>query len=101
NGPVMANRTLGIINTVMNFHASRSDDFRSPIVKGMSRGKEQARSRILNDDELRAVWMATADYPVFGPLLKFILLTATRRDEAARMQWTEIKDGVWTIPAAR
>jgi integrase len=101
NGPVMASRTLGIINRVMNFHASRSDDFRSPIVKGMGRGTEQTRSRVLNDDELRAIWKATADYPVYGAMLRFILLTATRRSEAARMGWAELTDRDWVIPAAR
>jgi integrase len=110
NGPIMANRTLGIINRVMNFHASRSDDFRSPIVRGMARGSEQSRSRILDDDELRAIWKATADYPVFGPLLRFILLTATRKFEAGRMLWSELSPTTdthaaarvtWTIPAAR
>ena len=101
-GPVMANRTLGIINRVMNFHASRSDDFRSPIVRGMARGTEQARSRILSDDELRAIWKATADYPVYGALLRFILLTATRRSEAGQMRWAELNgDRTWIIPAAR
>jgi integrase len=101
-GPVMASKTLGIINRVMNFHASRSDDFRSPIVRGMSRGTEQARSRVLNDDELRAIWKATADYPVYGPLLRFILLTATRRNEAGKMRWGELNgDRTWIIPAAR
>jgi len=101
-GPIQANRTLGIVNRVMNFHASRSDDFRSPIVRGMSRGTEQARSRILDDDELRAIWKATADYPIFGPLLRFILLTATRRYEAGHMRWAELNGNrAWTIPAAR
>ena len=101
-GTVMANRTLGIINRVMNFHASRSDDFRSPIVRGMARGTEQARSRILSDDELRAIWKATADYPVYGALLRFILLTATRRSEAGQMRWAELNgDRTWIIPAAR
>jgi integrase len=100
-GPIMANRTLGIINRVMNFHASRSDDFRSPLVRGMSRGKEQARSRVLSDDELRAIWKATADYPVYGALLRFILLTATRRNEAGKMRWSELSGDTWIIPAAR
>src|SRR5262249_5809920 len=100
-GPAMASRTLGIINRVMNFHASRSDDFRSPIVRGMSRGTEQARSRVLNDDELRAIWKATADYPVYGALLRFILLTATRRNEAGKMRWSELSGDTWIIPAAR
>jgi integrase len=101
NGPVMATRVLGIINRVMTFHASRTDDFRSPIVKGMGRGQAQARSRILTDDELRALWKACADYPVFGPLLRFILLTATRRAEAGDLRWSEIKGSEWIIPAAR
>jgi len=101
-GPVQANRTLSIINRVMDFHASRSDNFRSPIVRGMARGSEQARSRILDDDELRAIWKATGDYPVFGSLLRFILLTATRRFEAGHMRWSELNGNrTWTIPASR
>ena len=101
-GPVMASRTLGIINRVMNFHATRSDDFRSPIVRGMARGAEQTRSRVLSDDELRAIWKATSDYPVYGALLRFILLTATRRSEAGQMRWAELNgDRTWIIPAAR
>jgi integrase len=100
-GPTMASSTLGIINRVMNFHASRTDDFRSPIVRGMGRGTGQARSRTLSDDELRAIWKATADYPIFGPLLRFILLTATRRNEAAKMRWGELQGQTWIIPASR
>ena len=42
----------------MNWHATRSDDFRSPIVRGMAR-PEQAKDRVLSDDEIRAVWKAT------------------------------------------
>ena len=51
----MADRTLAIIRKIMNWHASRSDDFRSPITRGMARTKpqERARSRILTDDELQ------------------------------------------------
>jgi integrase len=101
-GPTMASSTLGIINRIMNFHASRTDDFRSPIVRGMGRGIGQARSRVLSDDELRAIWKATADYPIFGPMLRFILLTATRRNEAGKMRWAELNgDRTWIIPAAR
>ena len=61
----------------------------------------QARSRILTDDELRALWKACGDYPVFGALLRFILLTATRRAEAGDLRWTEINGREWVIPAAR
>src|SRR5262249_49319044 len=47
SGSVMADETLGFVSHILNWHAKRSDEFRSPIVKGMrrTRPKERARSR--------------------------------------------------------
>jgi integrase len=104
NGPVMADRTLATIRRIMNWHASRSDEFRSPIVRGMARtkGKERARARILTDDELRAIWKAAdAMLGPFGALVQFLLLTAARRSEAARMTRAELDGADWTLPEAR
>jgi integrase len=102
NGPMMANEVLGNISRVFDWHAARSDAFRSPIVKGMKRAGGQARSRVLTDDELRAVWAACAEYRhPFGPMLRFILLTATRRSEALYAKRSEIVGAEWTIPAVR
>jgi hypothetical protein len=101
NGPVMANRMLSKLRRVMSWYAARSDDFRSPIVRGMSRGEEVARDRILSGDELRAFWSATADGGVLASWARFLLLTGARRSEAAGLRWTEIVDGVWTLPAQR
>jgi integrase len=105
-GPVMADRTLALVRKAFNWRAARDDDFHPPIAKGMARvkPKERARSRILSDEEIRDLWAALdkiaepACYPTF---VRMLLLTATRRDEAARMQWGEIDKSVWTIPAAR
>jgi integrase len=97
-GPVSANRALGALRRVFNFHAIRSDDFRSPIVRGMERA-EKARDRVLSDDELKAVWAAASG--AFGDFVKFLLLTAARRDEARLMTWTEIAKGQWVLPAGR
>jgi integrase len=103
NGPVMADQALAFVRKIMNWHASRSDDFRSPIVRGMARTKprERARDRTLSDEELRLVWDVAEATAVFGRYLQFLLLTATRRKEAAQMKRTEVTEGVWTIPAAR
>jgi integrase len=106
NGPVMADHVLGMLSMVMNWHASRHDDFRSPIVRGMrrTRPKERARTRALNDDELRAVWEAAGAFSgPYGHLVRFLLLTAVRLREAAKMVLGELSaDGtVWTVPAAR
>ena len=99
SGPAMATLTLAIIRKVMNWHASRSDDFLSPIVRGMARTIEQARDRILSDDEIRKVWAANSG--IFGAYVRFLLLTAARRNEASEMTWAEIEGGDWTLPAAR
>jgi integrase len=60
------------------------------------------RSRILDDNELRKLWQATADGTPFASLVRFLLLTSARRNEAAGMKWDEIDaDGVWTLPESR
>ena len=101
-GPAMANQTLNIMGRVFNWHATRSDTFRSPIVRGMARAANGARSRILSDDELRSIWNACGEYDhPFGALMRFILLTGTRRNEACLMTSEEIANRDWTIPATR
>jgi integrase len=63
---------------------------------------EHARDRVLTDDELRALWAATdKSAGPFGTMLRFILLTACRRSEAAELTYGEVVNGDWTIPAAR
>jgi hypothetical protein len=107
-GPQAAHQALAFLSKTMNWHASRSDHFRSPIVRGMGRVKprERAGKRVLSDEEIRDVWAAldagTEDIPAcFPALVRTLLLTATRRDEAAQMCWPEIQDDLWTVPAAR
>jgi integrase len=100
----MAEEIKKYLSKLCTWHAGRDDDFRSPIVRGMARvnASEDARDRILEDHELRAVWKATeADTGPFGPYVRFLLLTAVRRTEAARMTWDELDGGDWIIPAAR
>jgi integrase len=104
NGATMANQTLAVIRRVMAWHAARDDDFVSPVVRGLSRIKPQdhRRKRILDDNELRAVWRtAEKRNDSFAVYLRFLLLTAARRDEARSMSWSEVNDGVWTVPGAR
>ena len=58
--------------------------------------KERARERVLTDEEIRAVWNnATGAY---GRLVRFLLLTAQRREKVATMRWDDIDANVWTIP---
>ncbi len=103
-GPSMAHVALAFLSRVFNWHASRDDDFLSPVKRGMGRIKpdENARERVLTDDELRAVWQATeATTGPYGHYVRFLLLTATRRNEAAGMRREELSNGDWIIPAKR
>jgi integrase len=100
SGPSMATQTLALVRKVMNWHASRSDDFVSPVVRGMARTQrsERARERILTDDELRKIWAAGG---LFGDYVRFLLLTAARRNEVAGMTWEELTGSDWLLPAVR
>ncbi len=104
SGAPMADHVLAYLRRVMTWHASRSDDFRSPIVRGMARTRpsQRRRQRVLSDPELRAVWRAAEDaQSAFGHLVQFLLLTATRRTEAAAMRRSEVAGKEWIIPQAR
>jgi integrase len=101
-GPRMASLTLAYLRRIMNWHESRADDFRSPIVRGMARGATTTRDRVLTDDELSVVWQSADKLATpFARFLQFILLTGVRRNEAARMTTGELDGTDWLIPAAR
>jgi integrase len=103
-GAAMADQVLATLRRICNWHAIRDDQFRTPFVRGMARRKpeERERDRILNDDELRAVWKTAEVFPSpWGQFIRFLLLTACRRSEASAMTWGELANGNWTIPAVR
>jgi integrase len=96
SGARTADYTLSIISGIANWYAKRHDDYVSPVIRGMKRhsAKDNARTRILSDDEIRMVWNA-ADNDV----VKLLLLTAQRREKVATMRWEDVSiDGVWNVP---
>jgi integrase len=102
NGPVMADRTLGIVRKVMNWQAVEDENYSSPIVMGMTRSDGKARERTLTDHELRSIWKVAETPPEpFESMIRFILLTGARLNEARRMEWSELDGSDWTLPAAR
>jgi integrase len=105
NGPGMADYVLSAMRRVMAWHESRKEEFTSPIRRKMARTKaaDRARQRVLTEDELRAVWRTAEAFPgPYGYFTRFLLLTATRRDEAAGMRRDEVQtNGDWIVPAER
>jgi integrase len=99
HGKRQADLVLAIIRKIMNWYATRDDDYVSPVVRGMRRsnGTDSRRKRILDDDEIRALWKVSCDAGTFGALVMVLLLTAQRKDKVATMKWADLKDGEWTI----
>jgi integrase len=103
-GAAMADQILATLRRICNWHAIRDDQFRTPFVRGMARRKpqERERDRILNDEELRAVWKTAETFPSpWGQFIRFLLLCACRRSEASAMTWGELSKDNWTIPRER
>ncbi|MBL9070513.1 MAG: tyrosine-type recombinase/integrase [Sphingopyxis sp.] len=63
-----------------------------------------SRDRVLSDDELRIVWVASGDLgPIFSAFVRLLLLTGQRRDEVGALEWQELDRAraEWILPAAR
>jgi integrase len=103
----MAHVEFALLRRLFNFALARDIIDRSPCDRMRPTdfiGETRHRDRILADNELRALWKACDElgYP-FGSMVKLLLLTGTRRSEAAEARWSEFDLGkaVWTIPQHR
>ena len=99
HGARQADYALDIVRRICNWHATRDDNYSSPVVRGMRRTnpKERQRTRKLSDDEIRRVWNATDPATSYGSIVRMLLLTAQRLDKVASMRWEDLKGNVWTI----
>lgn len=104
HGPIMANRVLAAIKTLMSWALNRGLLDAHPVAGLTAPAPELRRDRVLSDAELRKVWPAleTLAYP-WGTALQLLLLTGARRGEVAGMRWEEVDMtvGVWSIPTER
>lgn len=102
HGTRQADYALAVFRKMANWYAARHENYTSPVVKGMQRRspKEAARSRILDDDEIRAVWKVAEANGTFGAIVRVLLLTSQRLEKVAAMRGQDVGiDGSWRIPA--
>jgi integrase len=100
HGSRMADLVLAAVRGIANWFASRDDDYVSPFVRGMRRHNNGSRLRILNDDELRAIWKQAEVNGQFGAIIRLLLLTGQRRQKILGLKWADLEDGVWTLATA-
>ena len=100
--PVLANRTLAHLSKFFNWLCERDVIKASPCAGVKSPAKEQARDRVLDDDEIKALWRACAAVgPLAGPAIQLMLLTGQRCGEVVGMKRSEISGDVWTLAPER
>ncbi|MEQ9811581.1 MAG: tyrosine-type recombinase/integrase [Azospirillaceae bacterium] len=102
--PTMANRMLAYIRRFGRWCVEREMLDDNPAAGIGAQAEETSRERVLDDDELLAVWRATLDEPGWtGALVRTLILTGQRLNEVAGMTWEEvdIEGATWTIPGAR
>ena len=98
-GRVTADAVLTQLAVLFNWHATRDENFASPLVKKMGGRakpiKERARQRVLSDAELRVMWPILGELGVYGAAVKCMLLTAQRARKVAVMRRADVRDSVW------
>lgn len=94
DAPIAANRLLGYFGPVMSW-AAQEDLVAHNFVPDIRRAPETRRTRKLSDAEIRRVWMAAGEMGSYGRLVRFLLVTAQRRGEAAALKFGHVLDGRW------
>lgn len=95
-----ANRLLASIGPVLGW-AAEEDLIPANFVPAVRRTSERKRDRVLAKREIAAIWRACDTFGEheagrnFARLVKFLLITAQRRDEAASLRHGHILDGTW------
>lgn len=67
-------------------------------------GSKKSRTRVLSDDELRALWQALGAEPYpWQPLYKLLIMSGQRLSDVSNASWPEfdLKQKLWVIPASR
>jgi integrase len=102
--PIQANRLVAALRRFFGWAVERGILDASPVTSVKPPSAEEARDRVLSDEELRAIWLAAEEigYP-FGPAVQLMILTGQRRSEVLEAEWREfdLKRGLWSIPRER
>ncbi len=101
--PIMANRTLGVLNRMFNFGIRRAILESNPCTIIERPGEESPRDRVLSSEEIKNFWINIDKCRMSNGTklaLKFLLVCLQRKSEVAQAEWVDfdINSGWWNIP---
>jgi integrase len=88
SGAVTRNRVRSALSAYFTWLAREGYVDANPVAF-TNKAEETARDRVLSDEELRIIWQALTD-DQFGAIVKILMLTGMRRDEAGGLRWNEL-----------
>lgn len=88
-GPVAADRTRTTLSAMFAWAIGEGYCDENPVIGTNRASKDTPRERVLEDEEIVAVWKAVPDND-YGRIVKLLILTGQRRDEIGSMCWSEL-----------
>jgi integrase len=99
---ISANRARASLNAFFKWAIMKDRAQTNPVI-GTEKQSEPSRKRVLSDQELAAIWLATDPDSQYGRIIRLLMLTGCRRDEIGAVRWSEIdlKAKTITLPGER
>jgi len=104
DAPISARRVFEDLRTMVRWAVARGDLDHSPMDGMRGPAISKPRTRVLSDDEIRAVWHGLNEVrPDVARVVRFCLVTGQRLGEVTGLRTTELDldRKVWNIPAER
>jgi integrase len=100
SGPIESNRVRSSLAAFFAW-AIREGMLAANPAAGGSRAPERSRDRVLGDDELKAIWSATADDRDYSAVVRLLMLTGCRAAEIGELRWSEVDGNRISLPGLR
>jgi integrase len=104
HAPIAANRLHAVLSSLFGWAKGKRLVASNPCADLDRPAEERSRDRVLDDKELHKIWIAAGElgHPHAG-IVRLLILTGQRRNEIARLRWSEIdlEERLLHLPPAR
>jgi len=103
SGPDTASRCQAWLSAFYTWCLESGLCEKNPVLETRTFEGGEARDRVLDESEIRAVWNATGGNDDFHKIVRLLLLTGCRASEIGGLRWSELdmEAGVLTLPKER
>ena len=103
NGAAASNNVRASLSSLFTWAAHSGHIDANSVAMTPKAVQNAPRQRVLSDDELATIWNALDDGDDYAALVRLLILTGARRDEIARLRWseTDLEAALVRLPGAR